>query len=151
MGVATGCGFKEVYRFPHTTYPYSSCICSFLQSIPTFLFIFKNVFRSFILYCPQSFRLWSTAHLGLSSLHSLSKFKLSCERLYRVRTLFHKNECTLIGASLSEPHTYRTAVQNPLVLIYIYIFIFIIYFFICQMHIITSLECHLHVFLFNTS
>ena len=31
MGVATGCGCKEVYRFPHTTYPYSSCICSFLQ------------------------------------------------------------------------------------------------------------------------
>ena len=29
MGVATGCGCKEVYRFPHTTYPYSSCICSF--------------------------------------------------------------------------------------------------------------------------
>ena len=28
--VATGCGCKEVYRFPHTTYPYSSCICSFL-------------------------------------------------------------------------------------------------------------------------
>ena len=27
MGVATGCGCKEVYRFPHTTYPYSSCIC----------------------------------------------------------------------------------------------------------------------------
>ena len=25
MGVATGCGCKEVYRFPHTTYPYSSC------------------------------------------------------------------------------------------------------------------------------
>ena len=21
MGVATGCGCKEVYRFPHTTYP----------------------------------------------------------------------------------------------------------------------------------
>ena len=31
MGVATGCGFKEIYRFPHTTYPYSSCICTFLQ------------------------------------------------------------------------------------------------------------------------
>ena len=28
MGVATGCGCKEVYRFPHTTYPYSSCTCS---------------------------------------------------------------------------------------------------------------------------
>ena len=42
MGVATGCGCKEVYRFPHTTYPY----CSFLQQHPYFLFIFKNVFRS---------------------------------------------------------------------------------------------------------
>ena len=35
MGVATGCGCKEVYRFPHTTYPYSSCICSFLQQHPS--------------------------------------------------------------------------------------------------------------------
>ena len=34
MGVATGCGFKEIYRFPHTTYPYSSCICTFLQQHP---------------------------------------------------------------------------------------------------------------------
>ena len=32
----TGCGCKEVYRFPHTTYPYSFCICSFYSSIPTF-------------------------------------------------------------------------------------------------------------------
>ena len=31
MGVATGCGFKEIYTFPHTTYPYSSCICTFWQ------------------------------------------------------------------------------------------------------------------------
>ena len=46
MGVASGCGCKEVYRFPHTTYSYSSCICSFLQPHPYFLFIFKNVFRS---------------------------------------------------------------------------------------------------------
>ena len=35
MGVASGCGCKE-YIFPHTTYPYSSCICSFCSSIPTF-------------------------------------------------------------------------------------------------------------------
>ena len=34
MGVATGCGFKEIYRFPHTIYPYSSCICTFLQQHP---------------------------------------------------------------------------------------------------------------------
>ena len=35
MGVATGCGCKEVvYRFPHITYPYSS---SLLQQHPYFL------------------------------------------------------------------------------------------------------------------
>ena len=33
MGVASGCGCKEVYRFPHINYPYSSCICSFLQNL----------------------------------------------------------------------------------------------------------------------
>ena len=58
MGVASGCGEQEVgvvsgsgwnlwvwllsvvvrryNRFHHTTYPYSSCICSFCSSIPTF-------------------------------------------------------------------------------------------------------------------
>ena len=50
MGVASGCGCKEVYRLPHITYPYSSCICSFLQQHPYFLFIFKNVFRSLFIY-----------------------------------------------------------------------------------------------------
>ena len=73
MGVASGCGEQEVgvasgsgwnlwvwllgvvlrryiRRFPHTTYPYSSCICTFCSSIPTFLFIFLNVFRSLILW-----------------------------------------------------------------------------------------------------
>ena len=44
MGVDSGCGCKEEYRFPHITYPYSTCICSFLQQHPYFLFIFKNVF-----------------------------------------------------------------------------------------------------------
>ena len=44
MNVASGCGFKEVYRFHHTTYPYSSCIFSFLQQHPYFLFILKMFF-----------------------------------------------------------------------------------------------------------
>ena len=49
MGVATGCGFKEIYRFPHTTYPYSSCICTFWQQHPYFCFHFvKMILRSFI-------------------------------------------------------------------------------------------------------
>ena len=67
MVVASGCGEQEVgvasgsgwnlwvwllgvvvrrCRFPHTTYPYSSCICTFCSSISTFWFIFLNVFRS---------------------------------------------------------------------------------------------------------
>ena len=40
MGVVSGCGCREVYRLPYITYPYSSCICSFLQQHPYFLFIF---------------------------------------------------------------------------------------------------------------
>ena len=37
VGVASGCGCKEVYRFPHTPYPYSSCICYFFSSILLFV------------------------------------------------------------------------------------------------------------------
>ena len=44
MGVASGCGFKEIYRFPHTTYPYSSCICTFLQQHPYFFVHLKKMF-----------------------------------------------------------------------------------------------------------
>ena len=49
MGVASGCGCKEVnilvYRFLSITYPYSSCRCSFLQQHPTFcsFFIIESV------------------------------------------------------------------------------------------------------------
>ena len=49
MGVATGCGFKEIYRFPHTTYPYSSCICTFLQQHPYFFVHFSLYKRTSIL------------------------------------------------------------------------------------------------------
>ena len=43
MGVASGCGCKEVYRFPHITYPYSSCFCSFFcSSIPNFVHLKKK-------------------------------------------------------------------------------------------------------------
>ena len=51
MGVATGCGFKEIYRFPHTTYPYSSCICTFLQQHPYFFFHFVKMIYIYIRPC----------------------------------------------------------------------------------------------------
>ena len=38
IGVVSGCCCKEVYRCPHNiTYPYSTCISSFLQQNPYFL------------------------------------------------------------------------------------------------------------------
>ena len=49
MGVASGCGCKEVYRFPHITYPYSSCICSFLQQHPYFFCSFLKMFFVLVL------------------------------------------------------------------------------------------------------
>ena len=80
MGVASGCGCKEVYRFPHITYPNSSCIFSFLQQHPYFsepcvvhipilspflfrqslysLFLNQRIFYllvSFHFYCPRLF------------------------------------------------------------------------------------------------
>ena len=50
MGVATGCGFKEIYRFPHTTYPYILLLyLYFLAAAPLLLFHFvKMILRSFI-------------------------------------------------------------------------------------------------------
>ena len=73
MGVASGCGEQEVgvasgsgwniwvwllgvvvrgNRFPHSTYPYSFCICSFLQQQPYFLLIFKMFFvLVLVLFC----------------------------------------------------------------------------------------------------
>ena len=41
-----------VYRFPHTTYHYSSCICSFLLQHPYFLIIKKMFFLLVpVLFC----------------------------------------------------------------------------------------------------
>ena len=33
---------RYLYRFPHITYSYSYCICTFWQQHPYFLFIFKK-------------------------------------------------------------------------------------------------------------
>ena len=70
MGVATGCGCKEVYRFPHTTYPYSSCICSFLQQHPYFLFI-KKMF--FVLYIYIYIYIWVMFHALINATISCIK------------------------------------------------------------------------------
>ena len=53
MGVATGCGFKEIYRFLHTTYPTplvsvlfaaaSLLFCSFLKCFSFFIYIYTYI------------------------------------------------------------------------------------------------------------
>ena len=45
---------RHIYRFPHITYPYSSCICSFLQQHPTFCSFIKMFF---VLYTNTVFTL----------------------------------------------------------------------------------------------
>ena len=53
--MSSGCGCKAVYTFLHTTYPYSSCICSFWQQHPYFFVHFVNVFRSLCIYTASKF------------------------------------------------------------------------------------------------
>ena len=45
MGVATGCGCKEVYRFPHSTYPYSSC---FFTAASLLFVLFIKLYKSLL-------------------------------------------------------------------------------------------------------
>ena len=47
---------RYIHRFPHTTYRYSSCFCSFLKQHPYFLFIFKMFFVLVpVLFCVIKF------------------------------------------------------------------------------------------------
>ena len=41
--MSSGCGCKEVNRFPHITYPYSSCIFSFFAAASLLFVHFFNV------------------------------------------------------------------------------------------------------------
>ena len=80
-------------RFPHTTYPYSSCICSFLQQHPYFLFIFLNVFRSCINYITSNV-VEIHVYLNMSAMlciiiilkHVLFKFVL-CRKSFKAENL----------------------------------------------------------------
>ena len=54
------CGCKEVYRF-HITYPYSSCICSFLQQHP-YILLLKKMF--IVLYIYREDFVQPGLHLG---------------------------------------------------------------------------------------
>ena len=44
IGVVSGCCCKEVYRFPHVTFPYSTCISSFFAAASLLLCSFFKYF-----------------------------------------------------------------------------------------------------------
>ena len=51
IGVVSGCCCKEVYRYSHNiTYPYSTCISSFLQQHPYFFLHFYKCFFVLVYY-----------------------------------------------------------------------------------------------------
>ena len=47
--MSSGCGCKELYIFPHITYPYSFCICYFLQHPSFFIFLCFSFFIDYII------------------------------------------------------------------------------------------------------
>ena len=75
MDVASGCGCKEVYRFP---YPYSSCICSFLQQ-PYFLFFFLMFFVFVIIILeihvtPITTHIYNLYYYGILDIYFIYKY-----------------------------------------------------------------------------
>ena len=56
MGVASGCGEQEMGVASgsgwNTIYPYSSCICSFLQQHPTASLLFVHFVKCFSFFIP---------------------------------------------------------------------------------------------------
>ena len=48
VGGIYGCGYKEVYRCPHITYPYSSCIYLFFFAAASLLFVHLKKCFSFL-------------------------------------------------------------------------------------------------------
>ena len=53
MGVATGCGFKEIYRFPHTTY--LSLLLLYLYFFAAASLLFCSFFKMFFVLVPVLF------------------------------------------------------------------------------------------------
>ena len=51
IGVVSGSCCKELYRFPHITYPYSTCISSFFAAAASLLLrSFKKYFSVLVCY-----------------------------------------------------------------------------------------------------
>ena len=72
--MSSGCGCKEVYRFPHIIYPYilSLCICSFLQQHPYFLLIFYAFVLVPVQFC-NLFNIFSRSKTNIRATMGVSR------------------------------------------------------------------------------
>ena len=63
IGVASGCGCKEVYRFPYITYPYSTCwgepphltYCCAKSSVYIHIYIYYGSYGQSYVVCSEAF------------------------------------------------------------------------------------------------
>ena len=72
--MSSGCGCKEVYKFPHTTYPYSSFIKkkSFLFLFQYFFVIKFYVLNTFFAQCKHTYgRLWASHDSHMKAAHNV--------------------------------------------------------------------------------
>ena len=108
MGVATGCGCKEVYRFLHTTYiPTPLVSVLFYSSIPTFVHL-KKCFSFFIYINPLHFlarsavcpQMSCTSCLSNNNIQMPDQVSVPCTTPY-----FHKDTLTPPSRSRSLPLT----------------------------------------------
>ena len=85
MGVATGCGFKKIYRFPHTTYPYSSCICTFLQQTHTCFHTIHTYIHT------HASTLYINTHASILYIHTHASilYTHTCFHIIYTHTCFH--------------------------------------------------------------
>ena len=79
MGVASGLGCKELYRFPHITYPYILILYLFFLAAASLLFVhLKKCFSFLYIKCsPGSSGILHLQYTGISQLSSRRIFSLS--------------------------------------------------------------------------
>ena len=98
MGVTTGCGCKEVYGFPHITYPLLLVYLFFFTAASLLFVHFLNVFRSlYSVLIPISRNMVECQRLVL---HPLSVLKMMSHSLkYKVYAIDVVARCNCIRTS----------------------------------------------------
>ena len=110
VGVATGCRCKEVYR---STYPYSSCICSFLQLHTYFLFIFLMfyIIAGYVCYYTCIFTT-ATAQISIQKRHTRNTTDDTDQYKYTSSITKHTGRSELIVSHSTLKAVYARALHD---------------------------------------